>query len=239
MKIGDRVFVRGYIDEIRKDTVIIRNAGGYFGTIPSEVITGELPSAQPDLLDDGTLMITVPNGMLNDVKRVMVDEVGTKFCKVMYQDAERKKGRWIETEFLKLRECSCCHVRWGMYDVENFNYCPNCGADMMTFPNTVEEFMDQYKITDTKQIYTNGAELVPIFRMKQWFNHKPEQRWIPVSETVDIPEHEVLACDKYEQELIGFLYENNEQWMCECEEGIMYDVVAWMEKPEPYKGDTE
>lgn len=49
MKIGDRVFVRGYIDEIRKDTVIIRNAGGYFGTIPSEVITGELPSAQPQI----------------------------------------------------------------------------------------------------------------------------------------------------------------------------------------------
>ena len=50
MKIGDRVFVRGYIDEIRKDTVIIRNAGGYFGTIPSEVITGELPSAQPEII---------------------------------------------------------------------------------------------------------------------------------------------------------------------------------------------
>jgi len=47
MKIGDRIFVRGYIDEIRKDTVIIRNAGGYFGTVPSEV-TGELPSAQPE-----------------------------------------------------------------------------------------------------------------------------------------------------------------------------------------------
>jgi hypothetical protein len=48
MKIGDRVFVRGYIDEIRKDTVIIRNAGGYFGTIPSEVIIGDLPSAEPE-----------------------------------------------------------------------------------------------------------------------------------------------------------------------------------------------
>ena len=47
MKIGDRIFVRGYIDEIRKDTVIVRNDGGYFGTILSEV-TGELPSAQPD-----------------------------------------------------------------------------------------------------------------------------------------------------------------------------------------------
>ena len=48
MKIGDRIYVRGYIDEIRKDTVIVRNDGGYFGTIPSEVITGELPSAQPE-----------------------------------------------------------------------------------------------------------------------------------------------------------------------------------------------
>ena len=48
MKIGDRVFVRGYIDEIRKDTVIVRNDGGYFGTILSEIITGELPSAQPE-----------------------------------------------------------------------------------------------------------------------------------------------------------------------------------------------
>jgi hypothetical protein len=26
---------------------------------------------------------------------------------------------------------------------------------------------------------------------------QPEQRWIPCSETVDIPDHEVLACDKY------------------------------------------
>ena len=47
MKIGDRCFVHGYIDEIRKDTVIVRNDGGYFGTVLSEV-TGELPSAQPE-----------------------------------------------------------------------------------------------------------------------------------------------------------------------------------------------
>ena len=39
MKIGDRCFVHGYIDEIRKDTVIVRNSGGYFGTDPGEVIT--------------------------------------------------------------------------------------------------------------------------------------------------------------------------------------------------------
>ena len=38
MKIGDRIYVHGHVDEIRKDTVIVRNKGGYFGTVPSEII---------------------------------------------------------------------------------------------------------------------------------------------------------------------------------------------------------
>ena len=41
MKIGDRVFIHGYVDEIRKETVIIRNKGGYFGTDKSEVIVSD------------------------------------------------------------------------------------------------------------------------------------------------------------------------------------------------------
>lgn len=44
-------------------------------------------------------------------------------------------------------------------------------GDIMTFPKTVDEFMERYKITDTEHVYTNGAELVPVFRMKQWFEH--------------------------------------------------------------------
>ena len=46
-------------------------------------------------------------------------------------------------------------------------------ADRMDFPATVEEFMEQYKIIDTEGVYTNGIELVPIFRMKQWFDRHP------------------------------------------------------------------
>lgn len=42
---------------------------------------------------------------------------------------------------------------------------------MMTFPATVEEFMEQYKIVDDEKVYTNGSDLVPIFRMMQWFEH--------------------------------------------------------------------
>lgn len=44
-------------------------------------------------------------------------------------------------------------------------------SDTMTFPATVEEFMEQYKIVDDEKVYTNGADLVPIFRMMQWFEH--------------------------------------------------------------------
>ena len=44
-------------------------------------------------------------------------------------------------------------------------------SDIMMFPKTVDEFMEQYKIVDSDEVYTNGAELIPIFRMKQWFEH--------------------------------------------------------------------
>lgn len=41
MKIGDRVYVVGYIDEIRKDVIIIRNSSGYFGTGKQNVFIAE------------------------------------------------------------------------------------------------------------------------------------------------------------------------------------------------------
>lgn len=37
LHIGDEVFIHGYVDEIRKDTIIIRNEGGYFGTDKNEI----------------------------------------------------------------------------------------------------------------------------------------------------------------------------------------------------------
>lgn len=58
---------------------------------------------------------------------------------------------------------------------------------MMTFPKTVEEFMEIYKVVDTEGVYmSKGAELVPIFRMRQWFEHLPSaqpERKKPVFKT--------------------------------------------------------
>jgi len=45
-------------------------------------------------------------------------------------------------------------------------------ADMMIFPDTWEEFEQLYGITDTEQVYTNGARLIPSFRVRQWLEHK-------------------------------------------------------------------
>ena len=50
-------------------------------------------------------------------------------------------------------------------------------SDCLHFPDTVEEFMEQYKMTDTKQVYSNGIEYVPMFRMKQWFEHENAQHY--------------------------------------------------------------
>ena len=50
-------------------------------------------------------------------------------------------------------------------------------SDMMIFPASVEEFMEQYKTTDTEHVYSNGMEYVPIYRMKQWFEHCRNQQF--------------------------------------------------------------
>ena len=85
---------------------------------------------------------------------------------------------------------------------------------------------------------------------------QPEPKWIPCSETEDIPDHEVLACDKYGEMMFGYLsYEDeqwmcksygdvmyapgDEQWMCESDGDVMYDPIAWCEKPEPYREEGE
>ena len=65
---------------------------------------------------------------------------------------------------------------------------------------------------------------------------RPEQ-WIPCSETIDIPDHEVLCCDEYGEELIGWLSYSDDQWLCESDDEMMYDPIAWREKPEPWRGE--
>ena len=40
-------------------------------------------------------------------------------------------------------------------------------ADLMIFPKTIQEFIKDYSFKDEQEIYTNGAMLIPVFRMEQ------------------------------------------------------------------------
>ena len=44
--------------------------------------------------------------------------------------------------------------------------------DQMEFPNTFEEFAEQFSFKDKDEVYTNGIDLIPVFRVQQWLEHK-------------------------------------------------------------------
>ena len=44
-------------------------------------------------------------------------------------------------------------------------------GEQMTFPNTFKEFAELYKTVDTKEVYSNGIEFLPIFRVEQWLEY--------------------------------------------------------------------
>lgn len=58
--------------------------------------------------------------------------------------------------------------------------------------------------------------------------------WIPIDEG-NIPDHEVLACNRYAEELIGYIGKDESGFYCESDGEVVGYVTAWMEKPEPYK----
>ena len=83
LKIGQEVLIHGYVDEIRKDTVIIRNEGGYFGTVEYEVTDIEMPDTN-DVLDKIMNEIT----MLLDFNRLNVIKIIDKYRTIH----SRKRG---------------------------------------------------------------------------------------------------------------------------------------------------
>lgn len=74
MKIGDEVYVHGYVDEIRNDVVIIRNEGGYFGTVRSEMFYYE---------EDERGYGTMNSADTPQTDRMTEEEIDTMLAKVL------------------------------------------------------------------------------------------------------------------------------------------------------------
>lgn len=51
-------------------------------------------------------------------------------------------------------------------------------SDQMWFPEDIKEFLDSYSFKDKEQVYTNGADLIPLFRVYQaleyYYQYKEE-----------------------------------------------------------------
>lgn len=58
--------------------------------------------------------------------------------------------------------------------------------------------------------------------------------WIPVDKN-NIPDYEILACNRYGEEMIGYIGKDESGFYCESDGVAMGYVTAWMEKPEPYR----
>ena len=68
---------------------------------------------------------------------------------------------------------------------------------------------------------------------------KSHSDWIPATVS-NIPHKEVICCDSCGEEMFGWIFQDEESetgLSAELEGVIMYNVVAWMPKPKPYKGD--
>ena len=89
---------------------------------------------------------------------------------------------------------------------------------------------------DIKIAGSMGKKREGILEAQEIIRKHMNDGWIPVDKN-NVPDHEILACDRYKNELIGYLSYNadSEEFVCESDECIMYQVIAWMEKPEPYR----
>ena len=125
-------------------------------------------------------------------------------------------------------------------------------GECMNFPHTFDEFANEYGFKDKEEVYSNGGELIPVFRVKQWLEHIQEPRWIPVSERLPEKLTEVLIAFgdsesefdvAYMRKTFNDAYKKQEvenEWVS-CMGDTTYadfEVVAWM-PIEPYKAESE
>lgn len=60
-------------------------------------------------------------------------------------------------------------------------------CNVMEFPKTIKEFIEEYQFTDEEQIYTNGSKLIQVFRIMQALEHyAPELYYQDINRTNDM-----------------------------------------------------
>ena len=129
-------------------------------------------------------------------------------------------------------------------------------TECMMFPDEWAKFMEDYSFVDSEEVYTNGTELIPTFRVEQMIEHyfakdiNVPSKWIPVTERLpeELPKDssqwservrpsvDVLVKIEGLQELQTAWYSYSyKDWTDVREEHGFTGVTHWMPLPEPPK----
>lgn len=81
-------------------------------------------------------------------------------------------------------------------------------TDKMEFPKTMKEFIDSFSFKDSEEIYTNGAELIPVFRVEQGLEHYAKEiRAKALDDFVKMAYEELLYSDGLSEIDIDYIAE--------------------------------
>ncbi len=83
----------------------------------------------------------------------------------------------------------------------------------MEFPETFDEFADSYGFVDTKEVYTNGSHLIPVFRVKQWLEHISEKTQMIDKSNFDTEQYKTDLQSAYDCGYNKALSENKGEWI--------------------------
>ena len=75
--------------------------------------------------------------------------------------------------------------------------------DVMEYPPSWEDFAEQYSITDSEEVYTNGSKLVSLFRVHQMVKHYFAE---PLSRPRVVRCRDCVYFDKYPNDEITVCY---------------------------------
>lgn len=115
-------------------------------------------------------------------------------------------------------------------------------GDKMEFPDTWEEYAEDYGFFDNQGVYTNGSLLIPEFRVRQWLEHKAG--WIRTKEQMPKPNQynggvavHYLVETEYSDMYVATWDGKSWKHTCRPMEEVEEKVVAWMPLPEKYLGE--
>ena len=84
----------------------------------------------------------------------------------------------------------------------------------MEFPETFERFAEEYGFKDDKEVYTNGSDLIQVFRVKQWLEHdnKLHTTEIDTAEQETCKEHIGIPKNATNGDMIKTLFPDIQVW---------------------------